>query len=134
MSNYRAPVWLPGGHLQTIWAAKMLSHPDLTLKRERWNTPDDDFIDVDFVEGLPGKPFLVLFHGLEGSSDSHYARALLSTIEAMGWSGAVPHFRGCSGELNKAPRFYHSGDVDEIDWILRRLQQHPLARNASNFF
>jgi predicted alpha/beta-fold hydrolase len=134
MSNYRPPVWLPGGHLQTIWAAKMLSHPDLTLKRERWTTPDDDFIDVDFVEGLPGKPFLVLFHGLEGSSDSHYARALLSTIEAMGWSGAVPHFRGCSGELNKAPRFYHSGDAEEIDWILRRLQQHPLARNASNFF
>jgi predicted alpha/beta-fold hydrolase len=134
MSNYRPPVWLPGGHLQTIWAAKMLSHPDLTLKRERWDTPDKDFIDVDFVEGLPGKPFLVLFHGLEGSSDSHYARALLSTIEAMGWSGAVPHFRGCSGELNKAPRFYHSGDADEIDWILRRLQQHPLARNASNFF
>ena len=124
MSNYRPPVWLPGGHLQTIWAAKMLSHPDLTLKRERWSTPDDDFIDVDFVEGLPGKPFLVLFHGLEGSSDSHYARALLSTIEAMGWSGAVPHFRGCSGELNKAPRFYHSGDAEEIDWILRRLQQH----------
>ena len=134
MSNYRPPAWLPGGHLQTIWAAKMLRLPELTLKRERWTTPDNDFIDVDFVEGLPGKPFLVLFHGLEGSSDSHYARALLATIEAMGWSGAVPHFRGCSGELNQAPRFYHSGDADEIDWVLHRLHKHPLARNASNLF
>lgn len=134
MSNYRPPAWLPGGHLQTIWAAKMIRTPELTLKRERWTTPDHDFIDVDFVEGLPGKPFLVLFHGLEGSSNSHYARALLATIEGMGWSGALPHFRGCSGELNLAPRFYHSGDADEIDWVLRRLHQHPLARNASNFF
>jgi len=134
MSNYRPPVWLPSGHLQTIWAAKMIHIPVLTLKRERWTTPDEDFIDVDLIEGLPGKPFVVLFHGLEGSSDSHYARALLSCIEGLGWSGAVPHFRGCSGELNKAPRFYHSGDADEVDWVARRLQQHPLARNASNFF
>ncbi len=134
MSDYSAPVWLPGGHLQTIWPAKLARPPQVTLKRERWDTPDGDFIDVDFVEGLPGKPFLVLFHGLEGSSSSHYARALLSHIEALGWSGAVPHFRGCSGELNRAPRFYHSGDADEIDWVLMRMALHPLARNASNFF
>jgi predicted alpha/beta-fold hydrolase len=134
MSDYSAPFWLPGGHLQTIWPAKLVRPPELTLKRERWDTPDADFIDVDFVEGLPGKPFLVLFHGLEGSSDSHYARALLSHIEALGWSGAVPHFRGCSGELNNAPRFYHSGDADELDWILLKLAVHPLARSASNFF
>jgi predicted alpha/beta-fold hydrolase len=134
MSDYSAPFWLPGGHLQTIWPAKVVRPPEVTLKRERWDTPDGDFIDVDFVEGLPGKPFLVLFHGLEGSSDSHYARALLSHIEALGWSGALPHFRGCSGELNKAPRFYHSGDADEIDWILLKMALHPLARAASNFF
>lgn len=134
MSDYSAPFWLPGGHLQTIWPAKLVRPPEVTLKRERWDTPDGDFIDVDFVEGLPGKPFIVLFHGLEGSSDSHYARALLSFIEALGWSGALPHFRGCSGELNKAPRFYHSGDADEIDWILLKIALHPLARSASSFF
>lgn len=134
MTDYVAPRWLPGGHLQTIIPAKLAQRAVITLKRERWNAPDGDFIDVDFVEGLPGKPFLVLFHGLEGSSSSHYARALLSHIEALGWSGAVPHFRGCSGELNLAPRFYHSGDADEIDWILRRIATHPLARNASHRF
>jgi predicted alpha/beta-fold hydrolase len=63
----------------------------------------------------------VLFHGLEGSSDSHYARSLMAEVAARGWSGAVPHFRGCSGEPNRAPRFYHSGDAAEIDWIIRRL-------------
>ena len=134
MSDYRAPIWLPGGHLQTIYPAKVINTPGVTLARERWDTPDGDFIDVDFVEGLPGKPMLVLFHGLEGSSSSHYARSILSYIEALGWSGAVPHFRGCSGELNRAPRFYHSGDADEVGWILQRMARHPLARNASNFF
>lgn len=134
MSDYSAPGWLPGGHLQTIYPAKFLESPAVTLKRERWGTPDNDFIDVDFVEGLPGKPLLVLFHGLEGSSSSHYARSILKHIESLGWSGAIPHFRGCSGELNRAPRFYHSGDSDEIDWILHQMVRHPLYRNASNFF
>ena len=134
MSDYSAPHWLPGGHLQTIYPAKFIKPPEVTLNRERWNTPDGDFIDVDFVEGLPGKPLLVLFHGLEGSSSSHYARAMLKHIEGLGWSGAVPHFRGCSGEINRAPRFYHSGDAMEVDWILNRMASHPLYRNASNFF
>jgi predicted alpha/beta-fold hydrolase len=119
--NYRPPSWLPNGHLQTIYPAKCIVKPGVAYRRERWNTPDGDFIDIDFVDGNPGQPLVVLFHGLEGSSDSHYARSLMSHVAARGWSGAVPHFRGCSGELNHAPRFYHSGDAEEIDWILRRI-------------
>jgi predicted alpha/beta-fold hydrolase len=119
--NYTAPRWLPGGHLQTIYPAKCIVTPVVNYRRERWDTPDGDFIDVDFIDGLPGNPFVVMFHGLEGSSDSHYARSLMAHIATLGWSGAVPHFRGCSGEFNLAPRFYHSGDSQEIDWILREL-------------
>ena len=120
--NYKAPFWLPSGHLQTIYPALCIAKPDVTFRRERWNAPDGDFIDVDFVDGKPGQPFVVLFHGLEGSSNSHYARSLMADVAARGWSGAVPHFRGCSGEQNRAPRFYHSGDAAEIDWVVRRLQ------------
>jgi predicted alpha/beta-fold hydrolase len=119
--KYAAPSWLPGGHLQTIYPATCIPKPEVAYRRERWNTPDGDFIDIDFVDGKPDRPFIVLFHGLEGSSDSHYARALMAHIASLGWSGAVPHFRGCSGELNHAPRFYHSGDAQEVDWIVRRL-------------
>jgi len=119
--RYRSPRWLPGGHLQTIYPATCVARPQVAYRRERWDTPDGDFIDVDFVDGAPDQPFLVLFHGLEGSSDSHYARAMMAHVKALGWSGAVPHFRGCSGELNRAPRFYHSGDAREIDWVVRRL-------------
>ena len=119
--KYTAPFWLPSGHLQTIYPATCIVKPQIAFRRERWDAPDGDFIDVDFVDGQPGQPFVVLFHGLEGSSDSHYARAMMADVAARGWSGAVPHFRGCSGEPNLAPRFYHSGDAVEIDWVLRRL-------------
>jgi len=129
--DYRPPLWLPGGHLQTIYPATVAARAPVAYRRERWDVhAQDDFIDVDFVDGQPGQPFVVLFHGLEGSSGSHYARALMAALAARGWSGAVPHFRGCSGEANLAPRFYHSGDALEIDWILRRLKP----RASGDFF
>lgn len=129
--RYLAPAWLPGGHLQTIYPATCISKPAVSFRRERWDTPDNDFIDVDFIDGKAGQPFVVLFHGLEGSSDSHYARALMAAVQARGWSGAIPHFRGCSGELNQAPRFYHSGDAEEINWIIRRLHAQHCQKNAA---
>jgi uncharacterized protein len=173
--DYAAPWWLPGGNLQTIWAALRSTRyqgPPPVFRRERWTAPDDDFIDVDFLltqsgDGqtaeagpalpassarfLPARfssadfsppalapadaalaraapptrstPLLVVFHGLEGSSASHYAEAFAAVARARGWACAVPHFRGCSGELNLAPRAYHSGDFEEIDWILRRFAE-----------
>ena len=123
MNAYEAPWWLPGGHLQTIFAA-LAPAPQVAYRRERWDTPDGDFIDLDWAgrEANPGGPLLALFHGLEGSSASPYARAIAAQALAAGWRCVVPHFRGCSGELNRLPRAYHSGDSAEIDWILRRLE------------
>ena len=118
---YRAPSWLPGGHAQTIWPLLIKPRP-LPLRRERWTTPDGDFIDVDHLDGPPEAPLLVLFHGLEGSAGSHYAISTARACRKIGWRFVMPHFRGCSGELNRRPRAYHSGDSPEIDWILRRLQ------------
>jgi len=141
--NYVAPIWLPGGNLQTIWPALyskrvfgLLPH----YRRERWTAPDGDFIDVDFLvasaptlvavrtvpspeEANLASPLLVMFHGLEGSSRSHYAEAFADFCQERGMAFAVAHFRGCSGELNHGPRAYHSGDFEEIDWILRRFRQ-----------
>ena len=131
---YSAPHWLPGGHLQTIYPATCISKPAVAYRRERWHTPDADFIDLDFVDGEPGQPFMLLFHGLEGSSNSHYARALMAQVAARGWSGSVVHFRGCSGEINLAPRFYHSGDAQEIDWIVRRINAYRLACGADRLY
>ncbi|RZU01143.1 YheT family hydrolase [Rivibacter subsaxonicus] len=124
-----APRWLPGGNAQTIWPALMSRRfhgPTPTWTRERWATPDADFIDVDFGgDWTAGSqtPVLVLFHGLEGSSGSHYAQAFAHWARQQGWRIVVPHFRGCSGELNLGPRAYHSGDYEEIGWVLARLRQ-----------
>lgn len=158
-STYRAPAWLPGPHAQTIWPSLFAPKEHVGYARQRWNAPDGDFIDVDFLDTggtgtpdargarpvdaagagslgsarsldnaapldssrvLPTRPLLVVFHGLEGDSGSHYARALMAEAARRGWRGAVAHFRGCGGAINLAPRAYHSGDSDEIDWILRR--------------
>jgi uncharacterized protein len=218
--NYSAPWWLPGGNLQTIWAAlraQRFAGAAPVFRRERWTTPDDDFVDVDWLVDAPtlatacaalppggaglawggpalrpdaptlpascsslppegaaapavwqsqsrgpclggkrspsltssgplppegagppwqatekrldasriARPLLVVFHGLEGSSASHYAEALAVAARVRGWACAVPHFRSCSGVINYAPRAYHSGDYEEIDWMLRRFKaQH----------
>jgi uncharacterized protein len=133
MIDYRAPAWLPGGNLQTIWSAlfarRARGGSPPVYRRERWFTPDNDFIDVDWIDadsagvGAAPPPLLVLFHGLEGSSASHYAQAFGDYARAQGLAFAVAHFRGCSGELNQAPRAYHSGDHVEVDWILRRFRE-----------
>jgi hypothetical protein len=123
---------LPGGNAQTIYSAKLAQRyvgAKPRWQRERWDTPDGDFVDVDWRSddiALPDDaPLLVLFHGLEGSSSSHYAQAFAQEAKLRGWHMAVPHFRGCSGELNWAPRAYHSGDFEEVGWMLSRFQmQH----------
>jgi hypothetical protein len=128
------PWWLPDGHSQTIvpalWASWRWPNP-VRWSRQRWDSPDGDFIDVDVVGADPSEgcqPLVVVFHGLEGSSGSHYAKALALACLERGWACAVPHFRGCSGHINRLPRAYHSGDHAEIDWILTRFHQlYPLA-------
>ncbi len=134
MDAYRAPWWLPGGHAQTIWAAKLSRHaprpaPPPRWQRERWTTPDGDFVEVDTLDAPapPDAPLLVLFHGLEGSSSSHYARAFAHWATDAGVRLAVPHFRGCSGPLNLGPRAYHSGDFEEVGWMLGRLRSRSAA-------
>ncbi len=122
--RFRSPRWLPGGHLQTIWPY-LLRRPTVHARRERVDTPDGDFWDFDWITSAnvqPGAPLVVLFHGLEGSSDSHYAKALRVALAARGWQGVIPHFRGCSGEPNRMPRAYHSGDHEEAHAILTAIR------------
>ena len=115
---YRAPGWLIGGHAQTIWPY-LLRRAPIKLRRERVETADGDFWDFDWLDAPSSSaPLVVLFHGLEGSAQSHYACALFTHLAAIGWRGVVPHFRGCSGELNRRARAYHSGDHEEVGSML----------------
>lgn len=115
--------------MQTIWPAlfsRAQGDAQPYYARQRLTAPDGDFVDVDWsVASLAGpqgqRPLLILFHGLEGSSTSHYALAFARYAAQQGWDFAVPHFRGCSGEINRAPRAYHSGDHAEVAWIVDAL-------------
>ncbi|MFO1312664.1 MAG: alpha/beta fold hydrolase [Burkholderiales bacterium] len=116
---YRSPRWLLGGHAQTIYP-QFLPKPSMPLRRERVDTHDGDFWDVDWLDtpAAPGAPLVVLFHGLEGNSASHYARNLMRHLAMREWRGVIPHFRGCGGEPNRLPRAYHSGDYEEVGAML----------------
>lgn len=120
--TYTAPPWLPGGHLQTLYPVLFLRGPRPTYRRERWELDDGDFLDADWADGPADAPLLVLFHGLEGSSASPYARCLMRAVQQSGWRGVAVNFRGCSGEENRLPRAYFAGDSVEIGNVLARLR------------
>ena len=120
-SAFRAPWWLRSAHLQTLWGPLLRRHPRVALRRERLELPDGDFIDLDWTSARAG-PLVLVLHGLEGSSASHYARGLLSALQARGYRGVLMHFRGCSGEPNRLERSYHSGDSAELDHVWRVLR------------
>jgi predicted alpha/beta-fold hydrolase len=132
VSPYRAPRWLTGSHAQTIWP-NFLTRPEVRYRRERVVTPDGDFWDFDWADAPAGNdaaPLVVLFHGLEGGSGSHYARALMASLAEIGWRGVIPHFRGCGGELNLKPRAYHSGDHEEVGAILAAIRTRIAPRTV----
>ncbi|MBO7172825.1 MAG: alpha/beta fold hydrolase [Burkholderiaceae bacterium] len=132
-SDYKAPRWVAGAHLQTIIPAKVSKRPHVDYRRERWETPDGDFVDVDWAhrDGLADEtPVVLHIHGLEGSSRSHYALALMDAVVRRGWRGIVSNFRTCSGEPNRTQRAYHAGDTAEVAWLVeqvnRRFPKAPL--------
>ncbi len=123
-SDYVAPYWCPGGHLQTVVPARLIPQPSVNYRRERVELPDGDFLLWDWVMPSPTSrkaPVLVHLHGLEGSSNSHYAKALMAACVDRGWRGVVCHFRGCGGELNRLARAYYAGDTAGNDWILKTI-------------
>jgi len=118
--SFVAPWWCRNRHLQTVWGP-LLRRGHLPLRRERVDTSDGDFLDLDWLDGPTGAPLVLLLHGLEGSVRSHYIVGMLREIAARGWRGVVLNFRSCSGELNRLPRFYHSGETGDLDAVVARL-------------
>ena len=121
--RFRPAWWCRNPHLQTLWGP--LCRPGWTaLRRERLDTPDGDFVDLDWLDGPAGSPVVLVLHGLEGSSSSHYVQGLVRECRARAWRAVAFNFRSCSGELNRLPRFYHSGETRDLDWVV----QHVVAR------
>jgi len=95
------------------------------MVRERWELPDGDFLDLDVgpePEGA-GAPLVLVLHGLEGSSRRRYVLSACRELLALGLRPVAMNFRGCSGTLNRRPRFYHSGETDDPAFVLRGLRR-----------
>ncbi len=120
MTAFRPARWTRNPHLQTLWGP-LLRRRRLRLRRQRLTTADGDFVDLDRHDGPGGSPLVLVLHGLEGSSRSHYVVGLVQAAAARGWRAVVLHFRSCSGELNRLPRFYHSGDTGDLETVVRAL-------------
>ena len=127
MSHTYTPAWwVPGAHLRTLWGKLLRRGPRVPMRAERWETPDGDFVDVRRVDAPAGAPRLLLFHGLEGAPHSHYVRGILGEAHRRGWGADLLVFRGCGGELNRARRFYHSGETSDAALFLDRIAgEHP---------
>jgi predicted alpha/beta-fold hydrolase len=107
------------------WLRSRLEVPSC---RERWELPDGDFVDLDFAFGPLraqdlGKPLVLVLHGLEGSAGSGYAKQLYRSLRELGIDSVGLNFRSCSGEPNRLPRMYHSGETEDLRWVVQRLTQ-----------
>ncbi|MDO5640536.1 MAG: alpha/beta fold hydrolase [Neisseria sp.] len=116
------PRWLRGGNLETLYAKSLQAAPPAYRRELLPDSTGQTLVAYDFIDSPDAAaPLVVLFHGLEGSSRSHYAVALMNAVAARGWHGVVAHFRGCGGVPNTAPVYYHSGDSREIEFMLQTL-------------
>ena len=116
------PFWLYNGNAETIFAKLLQSAPPAYRRELLPDSTGKTQIAYDFVDAArPDAPLVVLFHGLEGGSMSHYAVEMMKAVQRRGWHGVVAHFRGCGGIANTAPVFYHSGDTREIGFMLETL-------------
>jgi len=124
---FRPSSWAPGPHLQTLLARSLRARNGIRYERERLETPDGDFLDLDWgPDPGPGAPVVLVLHGLEGSSLRGYVRSVCSGLVANGIRPAALNFRGCSGEPNRARTFYHSGETSDPAWVLAELAaRHP---------
>lgn len=116
--NYKPPILLFNPHLETIYPALVrrvnLQQP---YQRERITTPDDDFLDLDWLRQNASK-LVIISHGLEGNTDRAYVKGMAKQCFAHGYDVLTWNYRGCSGEMNRQLRFYHSGATDDLHTVI----------------
>jgi len=123
-SKFKPAWWLPGPHLQTLWGA-IVPRRATPLVRERLELPDGDFLDLDWVKKNKdtNRATVIVLHGLEGSAQSIYAKGILSALANQGYRAALMNFRGCSGEPNRLPKAYHSGETQDLEFVINAVKK-----------
>lgn len=116
-STYNAPWFLSNGHAQTIYPILFRPRPTVVYKRERIPTDDGDFLDLDWA-CVGSSLLVVLCHGLEGCSVGIHELCMVRALNDNGWDALVLNFRGCSDEVNRTLRFYHSGETGDLHTVV----------------
>ncbi|GED22467.1 hydrolase [Halomonas halmophila] len=133
-ADFRPVPGLANAHLQTL-LPRVLPRPAPDMTRETLELPDGDFVELAWCGRSATSeraPLLVMFHGLEGSVDSPYARHVMASAEQSGWRAVLMHFRGCGQWPNRLPRAYHSGDTADARYLLATLRhRYPHATIAA---
>ncbi len=122
--TYSPPLLLFNGHLETVYPALFRRVPAVTYQRERISTHDDDFLDLDWIT-VGSRKLVILSHGLEGNTKRAYMRGMARAVQMAGFDVLAWNYRGCSEEINRQRRFYHSGATDDLD----RVVQHAIQQN-----
>lgn len=119
-SSYKAPLFFGNNHVQTVLPTLFRKVRGVNYTRERIDTPDGDFIDID-ISAAGSERAVILSHGLEGHSDRHYMKGMIRAFNQRGWDGIAFNFRGCSGEPNRNAVTYHSGKTEDLHTVIEYL-------------
>jgi len=133
--DFRPAPGLSNAHAQTIWSYYMRRRQTVDTTSEIWEMPDGDVLDVARLPARPGRPLVVVLHGLEGSASAPYVRGMLACLARAGWNGLALCMRSCGPTPSRQGRLYHSGKTDEIDAVMNRLalEHSDVPRGAVGF-
>ena len=123
-SSYQAPKFLFNKHIETIYPYLFRRVRNLNYDRERITTPDNDFIDIDWIKN-GNRRLTIISHGLEGSADSSYIKGMAKAFSSRYWDVLAWNYRGCSGEPNRKVYAYHAGATHDLSLVI----QHALQKN-----
>ncbi|MEO5603142.1 MAG: alpha/beta fold hydrolase, partial [Cyclobacteriaceae bacterium] len=123
LAEYLPPFFLFTSHLETIYPALLRRVAIIPYTRERIQTPDDDFLDLDWLMKDSDK-VVIISHGLEGNSERPYIKGMAKALHDQGFDVVAWNFRGCSNEMNRQLRFYHSGATDDLETVIQHITRH----------
>jgi len=129
-SSYHPPFYFRNGHISTIYSGRIKKTAIPGYKREKLELPDGDFLLIDSIELNQAKKALILCHGLEGDSRRSYNNTCANYFLEKGFSVFAWNNRSCGGEMNRLPRFYHHGTVEDLDSIV----QHVLDKGFEEIY
>lgn len=130
MNRYQPPILFRNGHIQSIFPTIFRQVEGINYRRETIATPDDDFLDLDWVSGSSDK-LVIISHGLEGNSERAYVKGMVKAVTDTGFDALAWNFRGCGGTVNRQPKLYHSGVYEDLETVINHVFKNHAYREIN---